>query len=376
MLLKNIAAVVLCLALGTSSAWANPVKQEAAPAKPNSSTKMLEATRQRLAQKIKQQNAYKTTASEQQNAYKANASKYQTTYKTNVGKQNSSLANKQEGLRRQRANTALKAKQPLVISGSLKNPTAAKTKQTAPQPKSNLTYRKVYLDGSPYVEDKNTAKYKKKKAKAETKPYEERAFFMDTMLPRDYKNISIFGEPDVTKGQALAYLLNTNTDIKLACSPEQLIDYYWEEASREDVRPDITFCQALLETGFFRYGGDVVHKQNNFCGLGTVGGGVRGASFKTPQLGVRAHVQHLLAYARYRKPKTAIIDPRYKVAHDLRLSRGLIDKWSGLNGTWAMGAEYCEKIMYHYVKMQATKPLAVKKLRDSLRKMKKNKNKE
>lgn len=314
MLLKNIAAVVLCLALGTSSAWANPVKQETALAKPNSSTKMLEATRQRLAQKIKQQNKARSL-------------------------------------------------------------TPAKAKPSAPQPKSNLTYRRVYLDGSPYVEEAKPAKNKKKKSKAETKPYEERAFYMDTMLPRDYKNISIFGEPEVTKGQALAYLLNTNTDIKLACSPEQLIEYYWEEASREDVRPDITFCQALLETGFFRYGGDVVHKQNNFCGLGTVGGGVRGASFKTPQLGVRAHVQHLLAYARYRKPKTAIIDPRYKVAHDLRLSRGLIDKWSGLNGTWAMGAEYCEKIMYHYVKMQATRPLAVSNLRDSLRKLKK-KNKE
>ena len=42
---------------------------------------------------------------------------------------------------------------------------------------------------------------------------------------------------------------------------------------------DLAFSQALLETGFFAFGGTVVPEQNNFCGLGTTSATVRGAYF-------------------------------------------------------------------------------------------------
>ena len=115
----------------------------------------------------------------------------------------------------------------------------------------------------------------------------------------------------------------------------------------------MALAQSLVETGTYAYGGDVHHKQNNFCGLGTTGGGVKGASFKTPELGVRAHIQHLLAYTQKKRPQTKIVDPRYELAHNIRLERGLVDTWYGLNGTWAMGSLYCEKIMATYQKMLA-----------------------
>lgn len=185
-------------------------------------------------------------------------------------------------------------------------------------------------------------------------------YFADTQLPDDYRSISIFGAPVVTKAQAVAYIKLVNPDVKLACSVEELVDCYWQEAERENVRPDLALAQSLVETGTYYYGGDVLHHQNNFCGLGTTGGGVRGASFATPQLGVRAHIQHLLAYAREEQPVTEIIDPRYDLAHNLRLGRGLIDVWYGLNGTWAMGSLYCEKIMATYQKLlqqQAVEPV-------------------
>ena len=100
-----------------------------------------------------------------------------------------------------------------------------------------------------------------------------------------------------------------------------------------------------METGFFRFGGDVKPEQNNFCGLGTTGGGVKGAHFKTPEIGVRAHIQHLLAYTTQKHPSTKIVDPRYDLAHAIRLERGLCDTWYKLNGTWAMSPNYSEKIM-------------------------------
>ena len=180
-----------------------------------------------------------------------------------------------------------------------------------------------------------------------------RAYFAGTELPEGYKKISIFGEAEAGKAQAVALIKANNPDVRLECSVEELVDLYWEEAGQENIRPDLALSQALVETGFFRYGGDVHHKQNNFCGLGTTGGGVKGANFDTPRVGVRAHVQHLLAYTQKRRPSTKIVDPRYEMAHRLRMERGMVDTWYGLNGTWAMGSLYCEKIMANYQRMLA-----------------------
>ncbi len=187
-----------------------------------------------------------------------------------------------------------------------------------------------------------------------------RFYFAETQLPDGYRSISIFGLPIATKAQAVSYIKQVNPNVKLSCTVEELVDWYWQESERENVRPDLALAQSLVETATYYYGGDVLHHQNNFCGLGTTGGGVRGAAFATPQLGVRAHIQHLLAYARKERPVTEIIDPRYDLAHNLRLGRGLIDTWYGLNGTWAMGSLYCEKIMATYQKLlaqQATEPV-------------------
>lgn len=177
--------------------------------------------------------------------------------------------------------------------------------------------------------------------------------FYDIELPENYQEIKIFGDSVATKGQAVALIKQYNPDVKLDCSVEELVDLYWTEAEREGVRPDLALAQALVETGYFRYGGDVHHNQNNFCGLGTTGNGVKGAKFKTPEIGVRAHIQHLLAYTQQKRPSTKIVDPRYELAHRIRLERGVVDTWYGLNGTWAMGSQYCEKIMVNYQRMLA-----------------------
>ena len=146
-------------------------------------------------------------------------------------------------------------------------------------------------------------------------------------LPVGYQEIGIFGEAVASKSQAVALLKQNNPDLKLTCSAEEIVDLYWQEASREGVRQDLAFAQALVETGFFRFGG------------------VKGAHFKTPEIGVRAHIQHLLAYTTQKHPSTKIVDPRYDLAHAIRLERGLCDTWYKLNGTWAMSPNYSEKIM-------------------------------
>lgn len=170
-------------------------------------------------------------------------------------------------------------------------------------------------------------------------------------LPANYKRVTIIGEPRATEKQAVAFIKKNTRDFKLKCTPEEIVQYYYEESAREGIRADMALCQALLETGFFKFGGTVKADQNNFCGLGTTGKTVAGASFRTPQIGVRAHIQHLLAYATDRNPKTHIVDPRYDLVQKMRKASGFLLTWHSLNGNWAASSEYSEKIFDLHSKM-------------------------
>lgn len=156
---------------------------------------------------------------------------------------------------------------------------------------------------------------------------------------------SIIGTPLASQEQCVRYLLSVNPHPDITVTPQELVSYYYEEGEREGIRPDVAFAQALKETGFFRYGGDVIPQQNNFCGLGTTGGGVKGAFFPTAQLGVRAHIQHLLAYASTREPNAPVIDPRYQLVRNSYGDRTL-GRWEDLNGRWAVpGHTYGQSIL-------------------------------
>lgn len=252
---------------------------------------------------------------------------------------------------------------PVVVSNKPLSVSVTSGNKTPYTVSSNVKSSKAAIVKTTKSEDKKAKKSKKNKKEqqaAEKKSAESKKIsvnkstvFANIELPENYKDISIYGDSVATKGQAVAVIKQYNPDVQLACSVEELVDLYWQEAEREGVRPDLALAQALVETGFFRYGGDVHHNQNNFCGLGTTGNGVKGASFKTPEIGVRAHIQHLLAYTQKKRPSTKIVDPRYELAHNIRLERGVVDTWYGLNGTWAMGSNYCEKIMVNYQRMLA-----------------------
>ena len=178
-------------------------------------------------------------------------------------------------------------------------------------------------------------------------PNTETSSFQDFSVPQTVStyDTSIIGTPMATQQQCVKYLLRNNPHPNLKVSAEEIVAYYYEEGRREGIRPDVAFAQALKETGFFRYGGDVVPEQNNFCGLGTTGGGVRGEYFSTPQLGVRAHIQHLLAYSSTRRPTMPVVDPRYTIVRQAYGSRTL-GTWQDLNGRWAVpGYRYGQEIM-------------------------------
>ena len=174
------------------------------------------------------------------------------------------------------------------------------------------------------------------------------------VLREDYSDVPIMGEPVATQAQMVNYINKRNPNPKLNCTVEDVVHLYYVEAGREGIRPDIALCQALKETGVWAYGGDVVPEQNNYCGLGTTGGGVKGAYFETPQLGVRAHIQHLLSYTSKRPPKVEIVDPRYELIKKFRPQIfGQLTKWTELNGVWAVpGYHYGEDILNLWMQAQ------------------------
>ncbi len=92
---------------------------------------------------------------------------------------------------------------------------------------------------------------------------------------------------------------------------EDFCRIYLEECEAEGVRAEVAFCQAMKETGFLRFGGDVDISQFNFAGLGATGNGVSGNSFSSVREGIRAQVQHLKAYASTEPLKNACVDPRF-----------------------------------------------------------------
>lgn len=160
------------------------------------------------------------------------------------------------------------------------------------------------------------------------------------------RETSIFGAPEVTKEQMVNYIRRHNPIPKLNCSLEDLASFYYEEAAHEGIRPDLALAQAILETGFFRYGGDVLPEQNNYAGIGTTGRGVRGEWFTTPQLGVRAHVQHLLVYSSTKEPAQPLVDPRYHLVRQLPAYHAQCPTWESLSGKWAVpGVDYGNRIL-------------------------------
>ena len=174
------------------------------------------------------------------------------------------------------------------------------------------------------------------------------------VLREKYSDVPIFGQAVATQDQMINFINKRNPTPKLNCTVKQLVQIYYFEADREGIRPDIALCQAIKETGAWNYGGDVIPEQNNYCGLGTTGGGVKGAFFDTPQIGARAHIQHLLSYASKRPPKVEIVDPRYDLIKNFRPQIfGKLTKWTDLNGVWAVpGNHYGEDILNLWAQAQ------------------------
>lgn len=157
---------------------------------------------------------------------------------------------------------------------------------------------------------------------------------------------AIAGTAMATAGRMRAYIKAKNPAV-----PRSVLDMaalYLSEGAAEGIRGDVAFAQSCLETGNFTFAGSAVTPdQNNFCGMGVTGSGMKGNSFAAPQIGIRAQIQHLKAYANTAALIGACVDPRFSY-----VTRGCAEyvEWLGQKENpsgkgWAAGAGYGEKIL-------------------------------
>ncbi len=187
-------------------------------------------------------------------------------------------------------------------------------------------------------------------------------------------DLSIMGPSILSAAQIQDWLDNEAPRIqaKMAASGREFVPFadlaelYIRIGEEYGIRGDIAFFQAVKETNYFQFTGQVTPAQNNYCGLWATGSpltgqesgngadpryvifepGLHGATFVSPEAGVEAHIQHLYAYAT-KSPLPAgkvIIDPRFSL-----VSRGIAPNWQQLNARWAVpGTTYGQSIIFDY----------------------------
>jgi hypothetical protein len=159
----------------------------------------------------------------------------------------------------------------------------------------------------------------------------------------------------VTPGRLMAFLRarNDNLDPRF----EKIAVYYMRYGEELGLRWDYAFVQMVIETGYLTFKRDgsksglVKPAQNNFAGLGAVGKGEPGESFKDVPTGVLAHLQHVRLYAG-EPVENPVAERTRKVAE-----WGVLKPWQAkINGPttyshlarrWAATAGYSEAIETH-----------------------------
>jgi hypothetical protein len=143
------------------------------------------------------------------------------------------------------------------------------------------------------------------------------------------------------------FLLHKNSTISRSRAGE-IVDLYISEAHFEGVNYEIAFAQMCLHTNYLtfrgRWGGDLTERSNNFHGMRSQHSARVPHNFPSKQIGIRAHIQHLKAYATRELPRHPLVNPRYHIIQQVNDSRGLSRTINGLSGRWSTDPNYANEI--------------------------------
>jgi hypothetical protein len=184
---------------------------------------------------------------------------------------------------------------------------------------------------------------------------EERYLYSDSLFFQNYAydgfdlpEITVNYEPSTeltspgisSREQLAAFLMSRNPRLDKHFVG-RVVDAYVADCSLEGINHDVAFSQMCLETGYLRSKGQIRAGLFNFCGLGITKNGEIGVCFTTIEDGIRAHIQHLKAYASKEPLVTQLIDTRFGL-----VKRGSADDIHDLTGTWAEDRQYGQKMEF------------------------------
>lgn len=219
------------------------------------------------------------------------------------------------------------------------------------EPALNVMYR-VILDGKQVM-----ALTYQENAIAEVKKAVESGHATNGVVQRTIDSVNVFeyaisqtslqtpimGKETITLEQCRHFLSKYNP------TAPDIIPFYKEKGELLGIRWGYVVAQMIKETRYLKFGGVVLPEQNNFAGIGAIGGGIRGAVFPTLEEGVLAHLEHIYAYASMDPLPVglSILDPRFDL-----VKRGSCPNWEDLNGHWAVpGKGYGEDVVRIYTEI-------------------------
>ena len=182
----------------------------------------------------------------------------------------------------------------------------------------------------------------------------------DKLAPLRSLGDPIMGPTVLNAAEMAAWLRSTGSSPRLSGSMtlEQIAQIFVDEGTTENVRGDVAFAQAYIETGGFSAGGS----DNNFSGLGACDGCGGQNRFPNALEGIRAQIQLLKAYA----GGGPLVNPAspYWWGPDPMTSAnkyatfggtGSAPTWRAMgSGKWASDGGYSSKVLGTYDKMIAS----------------------
>jgi len=156
---------------------------------------------------------------------------------------------------------------------------------------------------------------------------------------------SILGPATLTVDELRAWwdITGRGQPARLGIVIADLIALYISEGEAENVRGDLAFAQAVLETGYFTNRDTAL---NNYAAIAHYDDAASGSAFPNPLTGVRAQIQLLKKFAAGNDAPLANID----VAPNAGASA---TTWGGLAGTWASSSSYWTSLSTLYQAMLA-----------------------
>jgi flagellum-specific peptidoglycan hydrolase FlgJ len=175
--------------------------------------------------------------------------------------------------------------------------------------------------------------------------------------------VSLVGPTTLNAVQMASWWRSHYSVANTTVSIDELAQMYVDEGTAENVRGDVAFAQAVLETGGFRSA-----PGNNFAGMGWCDSCSTGRVFPTARDGVRAQIQHLRNYGDQLSRASQLSHPAsvywyapsslsQSVADqnfDTFFAKGWALTWNQMgHGNWATDPNYSDKVMKLYASMVA-----------------------